>query len=172
MNKNTELKILHEKDNDELNAIKKNKIKKEKKKHDIKVLEEVLKNTPKTKKEMKLEMMNTYEERIKKQEQIIKKEELEEKQKKQENDYFKKNMVYNEFIENKYDINNNEEGNFRSIDDYLNNGLSEKENVVFKKFYDEEFEKLKLQEPKLKLSQMKNKILKLWKKSTLNPSNN
>tara|TARA_B100001093_G_scaffold442232_1_gene443818 strand:- start:172 stop:858 length:687 start_codon:yes stop_codon:yes gene_type:complete len=172
MDKNKEMKLLQQEENEQLETMKKNKIKKGKKDHDLKILEEVLKNASKKENKYKQDEIEKKQELMKKnQQEIQKKQELEEKQKQQENDYLKKNMEYNQFEMNNLVIDNSEEENFRSIDDFLNNGLGEKENISFKKFYNNELQRLKIEESELKLSQMKDKILKLWKKSTLNPSN-
>lgn len=174
LQKQKEKKEMEELENNIVNETKVN-IKKHRKTkgHDIDILNQVLKNAPKTKAQKENEKKEKEKEFRRTQEEILKikkieKEELLEREKIQNS---RKNISYNHNYIMDLEINNtlnDEEECITGIDNILNNLSNVKTKKTYKEFYDEKLLALKNAFPNLKLSQYENKIINLWKKSPYN----
>ena len=148
------------------------KVKKGKKKKgdDLDLLNQALKNAPKTKAQREIEQKNT--EKINKQKQeehlkIKKQEELELLERERQQN-LRKNISYNHEdimnvqINNKLDENEEE---ITGIDNILDAFSNDNLIMTYDEFYKQKLEALKSAFPGLRLSQYKDKIFQLWKKS-------
>lgn len=156
------------------------KIKKGKKNKggDFELLNQALKTMPKTKAQKEMEKKQQEREYQKQQEEIlkIKKKEREELQEKERIENLQKGLSYNHSDIMNIEINNTlEEGEeiITGIDNILD-GFSnddEKKFMTYDEFYNEKLTALKNAFPGLRLSQYKDKIFNLWKKSPYNKNN-
>ena len=147
------------------------KIKKPKKKKgdDLDLLNQALKNAPKTKHQREIEKKEKEREYQKQQEEIlkIKKKEREELQEKERQENIQKGLSYNHNDIMDIQINNtlnDDEECITGIDNILDS-FSDNNTVTYDEFYNEKLEALKKAFPGLRLSQYKEKIFQLWKKS-------
>jgi hypothetical protein len=156
------------------------KIKKGKKNKDgdFELLNQALKSMPKTKAQKELERKQQAREYQKQQEELLKlkKKEREELQEKEKRENLQKGISYshNEIMD--IEINNTlEEGEeyITGIDNILDNFSNNNENkfITYDQFYNQQLEILKQETPGLRLSQYKDKIVSLWKKSPYNKNN-
>ena len=156
------------------------KIKKGKKNKggDFELLNQALKTMPKTKAQKEMEKKQQEREYQKQQEELlkIKKKEKEELQEKERKENLQKGLSYNHSDIMNIEINNTlEDGEefITGIDNILD-GFSnddEKKFMTYDEFYKQQLEFLKQESPGLRLSQYKDKIFNLWKKSPYNKNN-
>lgn len=151
------------------------KVKKGKKKKgdDLDLLNQALKNAPKTKYQREIEKKQQKREYQKQQEEIlkIKKKEQEELQEKERIENIKKGLSYSHNDIMDVQINNtlnDDEECITGIDNILDNFYQNNDTMTYDEFYNEKLEALKKAFPGLRLSQYKDKILQLWKKSSYN----
>ena len=151
------------------------KVKKPKKKKgdDLDLLNQALKNAPKTKYQREIEKKQKEREYQKQQEEIlkIKKKEQEELQEKERIENIKKGLSYSHNDIMDVQINNtlnDDEECITGIDNILDNFYQNNDTMTYDEFYNEKLEALKKAFPGLRLSQYKDKILQLWKKSSYN----
>lgn len=130
----------------------------------------------KAQKEKEEKLRKKEEQRKIEEQQKIEKQELIQKQEQEENKLQQKGIVTNSdiYIPNE---NNNEEFSYaNSIDNALEilneNDEDPKIKDIFKEFYKTQFQLLKEENPGLRLNQYKERIYKLWKKSSENPYSN
>tara|TARA_B100000963_G_scaffold346328_1_gene351420 strand:- start:76 stop:768 length:693 start_codon:yes stop_codon:yes gene_type:complete len=154
-----------------------NKVKKTKKKKgdDLDMLNEALKNAPKTKaqKDFEKKQQDKEKEKEKMEERIQKQKEEQEKLELEKQKNIQKGMVYEH--ENIMDnvIHNTLEDDEETITglDNILKSFSKEESISFNKFYQQQLPILKNEYPTLRLTQYKQRIYILWKKSPLNKRN-
>ena len=149
------------------------KVKKNKKnkKDDFSLLNEALKNAPKTKAQRDAEKKTLELEELKKKQEVLAKEkkvkqELLEKEKKQnelKGISYTHNEIMNVQINNTLNEGEEEVTGIDNILDVLSNNTTS--SMSFDDFYNQQLPILKEESPGLRLSQYKDKIFQLWKKS-------
>ncbi len=148
------------------------KVKKGKKKKgdDLDLLNQALKNAPKTKLQKEIEKKEKEREYQKQQEELlkIKRKEQEELQEKERIENIQKGLSYNHNDIMDVQINNTlneDEECITGIDNILDSFSDNNNTVTYDEFYKQKLEALKKAFPGLRLSQYKDKIFQLWKKS-------
>lgn len=148
------------------------KVKKPKKKKgdDLDLLNQALKNAPKTKHQREIEKKQEQREYQKQQEEIlkIKKQEQKQLQEKERQDNIEKGLSYGHNDIMNVKINNtlnDDEESITGIDNILDSFSNSNDTKTYDEFYNEKLEALKKAFPGLRLSQYKDKIFQLWKKS-------
>ena len=151
------------------------KVKKGKKKKgdDLDLLNQALKNAPKTKYQKEIEKKQEEREYQKQQEELlkIKRKEQEELQEKERIENIQKGLSYNHNDIMDVQINNtlnDDEECITGIDNILDSFSGNEEVMTYDEFYKQKLEALKIAFPGLRLSQYKDKIFQLWKKSSYN----
>ena len=151
------------------------KVKKGKKKKgdDLDLLNQALKNAPKTKYQKEIEKKQEEREYQKQQEELlkIKRKEQEELQEKERIENIQKGLSYNHNDIMDVQINNtlnDDEECITGIDNILDSFSDNNNTVTYDEFYKQKLEALKIAFPGLRLSQYKDKIFQLWKKSSYN----
>ena len=176
MQKQKEKKELEEAENLQFQNIN-NKVKKTKKKRgdDLDMLNEALKNAPKTKAQKDFEKKHQEKEieKEKMEERLQKQKEEQEKLELEKQKNIQKGMVYEH--ENIMDnvIHNTLEDDEEIITglDNILSSFSKEESISFNKFYQQQLQVMKNEYPGLRLTQYKERIYILWKKSPLNKKN-
>ena len=171
LQKAKEKKELEEADNEIITntTITAKKLKK-KKGDDLDLLNQALKNAPKTKAQKEVEKKNIEKINKQKQEELLKlkKQEELEKQQKEREQYLKSNISYNHEdimdiqINNKLDENEEE---ITGIDNILDAFSNNNTIVSYDDFSKQQMPLVKEKYPGLRLAQYKDKIYQLWKKS-------
>ncbi len=171
LQKAKEKKELEEADNQVSNniTITAKKLKK-KKGDDLDLLNQALKNAPKTKAEKEIEKNNTEKIKKQKQEELLKlkKQEELEKQQKEREQHLKSNISYNHEDIMNIQINNKlneDEEEITGIDNILDAFSSNNTIVSYDDFSKQQMPLVKEKYPGLRLTQYKDKIYQLWKKS-------
>jgi len=151
------------------------KVKKGKKKKgdDLDLLNQALKNAPKTKYQKEIEKKQEEREYQKQQEELlkIKRKEQEELQEKERIENIQKGLSYNHNDIMDVQINNtlnDDEECITGIDNILDSFSDNNDTMTYDEFYKQKLEALKIAFPGLRLSQYKDKIFQLWKKSSYN----
>ena len=151
------------------------KVKKGKKKKgdDLDLLNQALKNAPKTKLQKEIEKKEKEREYQKQQEELlkIKRKEQEELQEKERIENIQKGLSYNHNDIMDVQINNtlnDDEECITGIDNILDSFSDNNDTMTYDEFYKQKLEALKIAFPGLRLSQYKDKIFQLWKKSSYN----
>jgi hypothetical protein len=146
---------------------------KKKKGDDLDLLNQALKNAPKSKYQQEIEKKQKEREYQKQQEELfkIKRKEQEELQEKERQENIQKGLSYNHNDIMNVQINNtlnDDEECITGIDNILDSFSGNEEVMTYDEFYKQKLEALKTGFPGLRLSQYENKIFQLWKKSSYN----
>ena len=151
------------------------KVKKGKKKKgdDLDLLNQALKNAPKTKYQKEIEKKQEEREYQKQQEELlkIKRKEQEELQEKERIENIQKGLSYNHNDIMDVQINNtlnDDEECITGIDNILDSFSDNNDTMTYDEFYKQKLEALKIAFPGLRLFKYKDKIFQLWKKSSYN----
>ena len=174
LQKAKEKKELEEADNMMFeNSTTKVKRSKKKKGDDLDLLNQALKNAPKSKYQQEIEKKQKEREYQKQQEELlkIKRKQQEEQQENERQENIKKGLSYSHNDIMDVQINNtlnDDEECLTGIDNILNSFSGSEEVMTYDEFYKQKLEALKLAFPGLRLSQYKDKIFQLWKKSSYN----
>lgn len=157
------------------------KIKKERKKKggDLDLLNESLKKAPKTKAQKEAENKLLVKEYQRQQEETLRQKKQKQKEllEKEKYENSQKGISYSHAEIMNIEINNtldNDEEFVTGIDNILDSLSTGNENkyMTYDEFYKQQLEILKQESPGLRLSQYKDKIANLWKKSLYNKNNN
>ena len=189
MQRSNEVKNLLEKENMEIGKMKRPKSSRGKRRDDSYLLQQSLKERPKTnqEKEYDRKIKEKENKKLKDLENIFKKEEKEKEREKRNFFLKQKNIVEDQKLTIEIDDSSDGEDDVNygiyeedslyasnvddAIDLFENKDKKINEKQIYKEFFDKNLSILKSEMPGLRLSQYENKINKMWKISFENPRN-
>ena len=143
--------------------------------NNLKMLNDALKSAPKSKIQKEKEIKDKEMEKKRNEANLLMEQQQQKKQQQdiEEKKLKEKGIIYDRDFDVKFENKSFEdEINITGINEVLDALQSNnKLNSTYNKFYNEQMEILKQQNPGLRLSQYKDKIQKLWKSSDQNPNN-